>query len=123
LNVEIARFAARLPVGLLYGAGRGKLILREVAYRYLPRELIDRPKMGFGVPGSDWGGPGIRTIAQTLLGSEESRLRACLGSEPLDDFLTRDPDSHRQWALVVLESWLRSHPAKLAEVAGDCIWS
>jgi len=72
LNAEIARFTARLPVELLYGAGRGKLILREVAYRYLPCELIDRSKIGFGVLGSDWAGPEIRTVAQTLLGSRRA---------------------------------------------------
>jgi asparagine synthase (glutamine-hydrolysing) len=115
LNVDLARFAASLPTRFLYASGRGKLVLREVASRYLPRELIDRPKMGFGLPGADWAGKEIRGIAKTLLADENSRLRSALGAETIDDFLERDPDTHRQWALATLESWLRHHPATLPE--------
>ena len=54
LNIELARFAERLPESVLYNT-RGKLVLREIAYRYLPRDLVDLPKKGFGLPMSRWG--------------------------------------------------------------------
>ena len=44
LSVELARFVERLPASPLFNAASGKVILREIAYRYLPRELIDLPK-------------------------------------------------------------------------------
>ena len=50
LNVELARFAERLPEKVLADGEFSKRALREVAYRYLPRDLIDMPKRGFGLP-------------------------------------------------------------------------
>ena len=88
-------------------------MLREVAYRHLPRTLIDRPKMGFGLPGSDWGGREVRHIARSLLLSEDARLATCLGRDAIRGFLEQESDVHRQWALAMLESWCRHHPAKL----------
>lgn len=113
LQTELARFAARLPARALYGSGMGKLVLREVAYRHLPRKLIDLPKRGFGLPGSDWGGAEIRSAARRLLLSEESQLRRCLGREVLDAFVQRDSDTHQLWTLAMLESWCRHHRVTL----------
>jgi asparagine synthase (glutamine-hydrolysing) len=118
LDRGLARFAASLSADQLYGAGRGKRLLREVAYRHLPRALVDRPKSGFGLPGAGWAAVEIRSVAQRLLGGEESRLRHWLGPERLDAFVAREPDTHRQWALAMLESWLRHHPARLSERRG-----
>jgi asparagine synthase (glutamine-hydrolysing) len=119
LQTELALFAARLPARALYGSGRGKLVLREVAYRHLPRELIDLPKRGFGLPGPDWGGAEIRSGARQLLLSEESRLRLCLGREILHAFVQRDSDTHQLWTLAMLESWLRHHRVTLPEARGQ----
>src|SRR5262249_41620270 len=54
LNIELARFAEQLPDELLVQNRLGKMLLRKLAYRYLPRELVDMPKRGFGLPVSDW---------------------------------------------------------------------
>jgi asparagine synthase (glutamine-hydrolysing) len=116
LNTDVAEFAAGLPVRLLFRDGRGKVLLRAVAARHLPRDLVALPKRGFGIPDDDWGGPTIRAIARRVLGTEDGCLRAWIGSAALDSVLASDPDAHRQWALVVLESWLRHHPAKLPEL-------
>jgi glycosyltransferase involved in cell wall biosynthesis len=118
LSVELARFAERLPGGVLYARKRGKVILREVAYRYLPRKLVDLPKQGFGLPMSQWGARELLDVARELLESDESRLRAWLGSGPIDRFMKRQRrrqgfSTYQVWSVAMLESWLRYHPGKL----------
>lgn len=54
LNNRVLDLAARLPVSALINGDKGKLILRDVLARYVPRPLFERPKMGFGVPMASW---------------------------------------------------------------------
>lgn len=54
LNSRILDLAARLPVSSMTNGPQGKLILRDVLARYVPRALFERPKMGFGVPMASW---------------------------------------------------------------------
>jgi asparagine synthase (glutamine-hydrolysing) len=122
LNVELARFAERLPPEALHADGRSKRVLREVACRYLPRELVDLPKQGFGLPMVRWGREELLDVAGRLLDRDESRLRAMLGREPIARFLRRQRgpgfSSYQLWALAMLESWLRHHPAKTGTKMG-----
>ena len=74
-------FAWRLPSALKLHQGQGKWVPRQVLYKYVPRELIDRPKMGFGVPIDDWVRGPLRDWAEDLL--DDAGLRA-------DGFLDAD---------------------------------
>jgi len=118
LNTELARFAERLPDSILVHNGRGKRLLREVAYRYLPRELIDLPKQGFGLPMSDWARASLLDVSAKLIEGEDSRLRSMVGSAGLERFLKRQRtpgqfSTYQVWHVAMLESWLRRHPVKL----------
>ena len=121
LNVALARFAERLPDDYLIGNGRGKLILREIAYRYLPRDLIDMPKKGFGLPMSDWAQGGLLNLSSELLG-EDARVLPLFGRHGLSSFMERQRSpggfsTYQLWAVLMLESWLRHHPAKVPDFA------
>jgi asparagine synthase (glutamine-hydrolysing) len=116
LGVELARFAERLPPEVLCRPGSSKLLLREVAYRHLPRPLIDRPKLGFGLPNVAWASREIHEVSTRLLGTSDSRLRAFFGARAMDALLARPRASFRWCAFAVLESWCRYHPAKLPEI-------
>jgi asparagine synthase (glutamine-hydrolysing) len=118
LNVSLARFAERLPPDVLCRGKFGKVLLRRVAYRYLPKKLIDAPKRGFGLPMSNWGRQSLLQTLRRLVASDDSRLRESLGSKRIDAFLERQSSPHefstyQVWAVAMLESWCRQHQARL----------
>ncbi len=120
LNVALARFAERLPDEYLVSEGRGKLILREVAYRYLPRDLIDMPKKGFGLPMSDWARGSLLNLGSELLGGD-ARVMPLFGRDGLASFMERQRhpngfSTYQLWAVLMLESWFRHHPAKVPDL-------
>jgi asparagine synthase (glutamine-hydrolysing) len=94
--------------------GVGKLILRDILYRYVPKDLIERPKMGFGVPVADWLRGPLRGWAEELL--DESRLRSQgffyprIVREMWSEHLMGTHNWQSQlWAVLMFQAWLEDN--------------
>ncbi|HYJ77973.1 MAG TPA: asparagine synthase (glutamine-hydrolyzing) [Longimicrobiaceae bacterium] len=115
LDHEVIEFCAALPVHLKVGGGTGKYLLKKLAERYLPHELLYRPKQGFAVPLAEWlRGPLRPLLRETLAGGAWMEpLDAGVVRRTLDEF-ERGAGSHasRLWALLMYGLWSRgrAHP-------------
>lgn len=113
LDRRLADFAATLPDDELWRAPQEtKRILKDLAMEYLPREWIERRKMGFGLPSRAWSHGALIGLAEASLGADAA-LRDHLDGDALSDFLAeqRDParfSLYRLWPMLVLEHWLRA---------------
>ena len=81
LDHRIAEFAWRLPREYLLRDGQGKWILRQVLYKYVPKNLIERPKMGFGVPIGKWLKNELREWAEALLDYKTMKRQGFLNAD------------------------------------------
>lgn len=79
LDHKLVEWAMRLPVCWKLRDGRNKYLLRQLAYRYVPREILDRPKQGFGMPIDSWLRGPLKNWALERLGNKKS-----FASLPLD---------------------------------------
>jgi asparagine synthase (glutamine-hydrolysing) len=115
LDHRFIEWAATLPEALTFGGGQGKVALKDHLARRVPREIFERPKMGFGVPLEYWlgGDHGLLEISGRL----RRRNQAHAFFAPIDaeafDRIARAPrrpeDSHLIWTLLFLEAWWQKH--------------
>ena len=111
LDHRVIEHAWRVPFELKVRGGEGKWLLRRVLYRYLPRALIDRPKMGFGVPVADWLRAPLREWAETLLDERRLRDEGYFDVTTVRDTWTehvagRADHAMRLWPILMFQAWL-----------------
>ena len=113
LDYRLVEFAWRLPPSMKVRHGKGKLLLRRILGGYVPASLIDRPKMGFGIPLGAWLRAPLRDWAEALLDPAAIRKHGLLDPAPIrakwDEHLAgRNDWSFYLWGVLMLQSWLES---------------
>lgn len=111
LDHRVYELAWSLPADYRYAGGTGKRLLREVLRQYVPDALIDRPKMGFGVPIGSWLRGPLRPWAEELLDERRLRDQGLLDPGPVraawEGHLSGAVDEkYRLWAVLLLQAWL-----------------
>jgi asparagine synthase (glutamine-hydrolysing) len=114
LDHRVVEWAWRLPQSLKSQHGHAKWALRELLYRYVPKALIDRPKMGFGVPIAQWLRGPLRDWAEDLLDPVRMKNEDLLNPEPIQykwrEHLTGKSDwAYHLWDVLMFQAWLRHH--------------
>ena len=120
LDHRVVEFAWRLPDALKIRGGQGKWLLRQLLYKYVPKALVERPKMGFGVPIDAWLRGPLRGWADDLLDPAAMVQAGFLDPVPIqvkwDEHLSgRRNWQHFLWNVLMFEAWRREQaPAALA---------
>jgi asparagine synthase (glutamine-hydrolysing) len=114
LDQTVVDFAASLPPDLKIRDGSRKHLLRALAGRLVPREVLDRPKQGFAVPVGAWFRGSMREAFGDVLGSAAARQRGYFDYRFVDRILGehlsgRRDHALRLWQLLVFELWLRQY--------------
>jgi len=113
LDHRVVDLAWRLPLEIKIKNGEGKWLVRQVLYKYVPRELIERPKAGFAVPVGQWIRGPLREWASELLNEEkiqrEGYFNSKLVKELWEQHLSGRHDwTPRLWAILMFQSWLEN---------------
>ncbi len=113
LDRRVVEMAWRLPQSMKVRNGTSKWLLRKILYKYVPRELIERPKMGFGVPIGEWMRGPLRSWVEDLLDKDTMRkdgiFREELIHEKWEEHLSRKRNwEHYLWNILMFQAWKRA---------------
>ena len=111
LDHRVVELAWQMPLRMKVRNGAGKWILKQLLRKYVPAELHDRPKMGFGMPVGDWISGGMRDWAESLLAEERLRREGFLDVRRVRDLWSRHLAGRLRaggdiWRVLMFQAWL-----------------
>ena len=114
LDHRVVELAWRLPLGIKIKNGVGKWPIRKILYKYVPKELIERPKAGFAVPVGQWLREPLREWADDLLNESKMRHEGYFNPKLVrkiwDQHQSKECDwTSRLWAILMFQAWLETY--------------
>jgi len=111
LDHNLIEFSWKIPEEYKYKKGKGKWILRQVLYKYLPKEIVDRPKSGFTLPLADLLRADLKVWAEKLINTERLKSEGILDAEVVmrkwDEHQSMKSDwSNQLWSVLMFQLWL-----------------
>lgn len=121
LDVNVMEYSYRLPHAYKYDNGVKKRILKDIAYEYIPKELLDRPKVGFSVPLDKWLRGPLKEQLLTMCDKEYLKSQGIFDAEFMTTFMTTylatgdgGPSTGKNysrivWAYYVFQKWYQQY--------------
>lgn len=111
LDKDVVEFAWTIPMDYKRDGEVGKLVLKDVLYRYVPKEMMDRPKKGFSIPIMKWlKEPELREWAEALIDRNLLKKQGYLDPDVVwyiwNDFIENDNWRTQIWYILMFQSWL-----------------
>jgi asparagine synthase (glutamine-hydrolysing) len=111
LDHRVVELAWRLPMAMKVRGGQSKWILRKILYQYVPQQLIDRPKAGFGIPLGEWLCGPLRDWAENLLDEQRLRQEGYFNANFVRELwgahlMGRRNNQSLLWSILMFQEWL-----------------
>jgi asparagine synthase (glutamine-hydrolysing) len=110
LDHRIIEFAATLPDSFKYHEGVKKRILRDIVYDYIPKELLDRPKMGFAIPIAEWMSNDLKDLVYDYINEQKIKDQGLFEWSEVNKLLTAFFNGKKEydmkiWYLLTFQMW------------------
>jgi asparagine synthase (glutamine-hydrolysing) len=110
LDHRIVEFTAQLPDHFKYNNGSKKFILKEITHKYVSKKLLDRPKMGFGIPIENWMMKELKAIVIDFTSEEKIKKQGIFNPNEIEKMRTqffsgRKELGYKMWYLLMFQMW------------------